>query len=88
MRYLRPNELAEWTSAMRINSAGETRVRTGQSIMRTSGGGVAPANAPKVGGLTETPEEVKARSQKMVDEGNAQIQQALPSLTAVIMLNI
>lgn len=81
VRYLRPNELAEWNSAMRISSAGETRVKTGQSIMKTSGGGSAPANAPKVGGLTETPEQVKVRAQKMVDEGNTQIQQALPSLT-------
>ena len=81
VRYLRSNELVEWSSAMRINSAGETRVKTGQSIQKTSGGGSAPDNAPKVGGLTETAEQLKARTQKMIDEGNAQIQQALPSLT-------
>ena len=80
VRYLRPNELVEWSNALRTNSAGETRVKTGQSIIRTSGGGSAPANAPKVGGLTELPEQVKARAQKMIDEGNAQIQQASPSL--------
>jgi hypothetical protein len=80
-RYLRSNELAEWSGAQRAYAAGETRVKMGQSIQATSGGGSAPANAPKVGGLTETPEQVRARTQKMIDEGNAQMQQALPSLT-------
>lgn len=80
VRYLRTNELVEWNSAMRANSAGETRVKTGQSILKTSGG-TTTENAPKVGGLTETAEQLKARTQKMIDEGNAQIQQALPSLT-------
>ena len=79
--YLKSNELAEWNSAMRINSAGVTRVKTGQSILVTIGGGVADSKGPKVGGLTETPEQIKTRTQKMIDEGNAQIQQALPSLT-------
>ena len=81
VRYLKPNELAEWSGAQRAYSAGETRVKMGQSILATSGGGSVPANAPKVGGLSETPEQVKARTQKMIDEGNAQMQQALPSLT-------
>ncbi len=80
VRYLRSNELVEWSNAMRVNSAGETRVKTGQSIMKTSGGGSLPSNAPKIGSLSESPEQVKIRSQKLIDEGNAQIQQALPSL--------
>ena len=78
VRYLRSNELVEWSNSMRVNSAGETRIKVGQSIMKTSGGAAEKANP---GGLTETPEQVKARTQKMIDEGNAQIQQALPSLT-------
>ena len=80
VRYLRSNELVEWNSAMRIRMAGETRVKTGQSILATVGGSVA-ATSLKGGGLTETPEQVKVRTQKIIDEGNAQIQQALPSLT-------
>jgi len=80
VRYLRSNELVEWNSAMRISMAGETRVKTGQSILATVGGSVA-ATGLKTGGLTETPEQVKVRTQKIIDEGNAQIQQALPSLT-------
>ena len=81
VRYLRPNELVEWTSVLRINSAGEIRVKTGQSILKANTSSSALANAPAAGGLTESPEQVKIRSQKMIDEGNAQIQQALPSLT-------
>jgi len=81
VRYLSSNELVEWSSSMRANSAGEIRVKTGQSIMKTSGGAIADSKGPKIGGLTETPEQVKIRTQKMIDEGNAQIQQALPSLT-------
>lgn len=80
VRYLKPNELIEWNSAMRVTTAGETRVKTGQSIQKTSGGAVADSKGPKIGGLTETPEQVRARTQKMIDEGNAQIQQALPTL--------
>lgn len=80
VRYLKSNELVEWNSAMRITAAGETRAKTGQSIMATSGAAASANKGPKVGGLTETPEQVKARAQKMIDEGNAQIQQALPSL--------
>mgnify|MGYP000966741516 CR=1 FL=1 len=78
-RYLKSNELIEWTSSMRANSAGETRVKTGQSIMKMSND-TLPANAPKAGSISETPEQIKIRAQKIIDEGNAQIQQALPSL--------
>jgi hypothetical protein len=81
VRYLRSNELAEWSGALRAYSEGETRMKMGQSIQATAGGGSAAANAPKVGGLSETPEQVKARTQKMIDEGTAQMQRALPSLT-------
>ena len=80
VRYLKPTELVEWNNATRINGAGETRAKMGQSIIKTSGGAVAESKGPKVGGLTETPEQVKARAQKMIDEGNAQIQQAAPAL--------
>jgi hypothetical protein len=79
-RYLKSNELVEWDSSMRANSAGETRVKTGQSIMKMSND-TLPANAPKVGSISETPEQIKIRAQKIIDGGNAQIQQALPSLT-------
>ncbi|MEI6793913.1 MAG: hypothetical protein WCL05_01590 [Verrucomicrobiota bacterium] len=81
VRYLKPNELIEWNSAMRISAAGESRTRTGQSILKTSGAAVPDSKGPKIGGLTETPEQAKARAQKMIDEGNMQIQQALPVLT-------
>jgi len=81
VRYLQSNELVEWNSAMRITAAGETRAKTGQSILKTSGGAVASGQGPKIGGLTETPDQVKIRAQKIIDEGNAQIQQALPLLT-------
>jgi hypothetical protein len=81
VRYLKPNELAEWNSAMRITMAGDSRAKTGQSVMATVSAIASANKGPKVGGLTETPEQAKARAQKMIDEGNAQIQQALPSLT-------
>jgi hypothetical protein len=80
VRYLKPNEMIEWNSALRVTTAGENRVKTGQSILKTSGAAVADSKGPKIGGLTETPEQLKARTQKMIDEGNAQIQQALPTL--------
>jgi hypothetical protein len=77
---LKPSELAEWHNAMRATSLGQNRVKQGQSIMDTS---IAAANATKgakSGGLTETPEQIKARAQKIIDEGNMQIRQAAPSL--------
>jgi hypothetical protein len=48
------------------------------------GTSVAAANATKgskIGGLTETPEQIKIRAQKIIDEGNLQVQQAAPSLS-------
>ena len=80
VRQLKPSELAEWHNAMRVTTQGQARVRQGQSIMETS---IAAANATKgakAGGLTETPEQIKVRAQKIIDEGNLQVQQAAPSL--------
>ena len=80
VRHLRPTELAEWHNAMRINGLGQARIKQGQSIMDTS---IAAANATKgakAGGLTETPEQIKARAQKIIDEGKSQVQQVAPSL--------
>jgi hypothetical protein len=80
VRQLKPNELAEWHNAMRIKALGQVRVRQGQSIMETSIAAAAATKGMKVGGLTETPEQIKARAQKIIDEGNKQVQQAAPSL--------
>jgi hypothetical protein len=80
VRYLKANELVEWNNALRVTAAGEARVRQGKSIMGTSAAGATGAAAAKTGGLTDTPEQAKARAQKIIDEGNAQIQQAAPSL--------
>jgi len=81
VRLLKPVELAEWHNAMRVTTLGQARIKQGQSIMGTS---VAAANATKgskSGGLTETPEQIKIRAQKIIDEGNLQVQQAAPSLS-------
>ncbi len=82
VKYLKPPELVEWANSQRLTQAGETRARQGNSIMAM----IRPPDpkaikAPTVGGLTEAPEQTKARAQKIIDEGNVQIQQALPSLT-------
>jgi len=81
VRYLKANELVEWNNAMRINAAGEIRIKQGKSILTTSGGAAAANKGPRLGGLTETPEQVTVRAQKIIDEGTAQVRQALPSLT-------
>jgi hypothetical protein len=73
VRYLKSNELVEWNSAMRMTEQGQTRVKQGTSIMTL----VRPVSADK---SAETPEQIKLRGQKIVDEGEAQIQRALPSL--------
>jgi hypothetical protein len=80
VRQLRPAELAEWHNAMRITTLGQSRIKQGQSIMNTSIAAAASTKGMKVGGLTETPEQIKARAQKIIDEGNAQVRQAAPSL--------
>ena len=78
--FLKTPELAEWNNALRLTAAGETRVKTGQSIMAMAATKSA-APGPQVGSLAETPEQAKARAQKVIDEGTRQLQQALPSLT-------
>ena len=73
VRYLNPGELAEWNNSQRITSLGQARIRTGNSIMAANKG-------VKSSGISETPEQVKARTDKMIAEGEAQVQQVLPSL--------
>lgn len=80
VRELKPAELAEWHNAMRITTLGQNRIKQGQSIMDTSIAAAAATNGAKIGGLTETPEQIKARAQKIIDEGNQQVQQVAPSL--------
>ena len=78
VRELKPAELAEWHNAMRINALGEARIKAGQSILKTNA--AAMASGPKIGSLSETPEEIKVRAQKIIDQGNQQVQQVAPSL--------
>ncbi len=80
VRQLKPAELAEWHNAMRITTLGQARIKQGQSIMDTSIAAAAATKGAKTGGLTETPEQIKVRAQKIIDEGNAQVKQAAPSL--------
>ncbi len=65
---------------MRINSLGESRINAGKSIMATSAAAAVSTNGPKIGGLSETPDQIKARAQKIIDEGTAQVRQVAPSL--------
>jgi hypothetical protein len=78
VRYLKPAELAEWHNSMRINALGEGRIKAGQSILTTNAAAVA--SGPKIGSLSETPEQIKVRAQKIIDEGTAQVRQVAPSL--------
>ena len=78
VRYLNPAELAEWHNSMRINALGEGRIKAGQSILTTNAAAVA--SGPKIGSLSETPEQIKVRAQKIIDEGTAQVRQVAPSL--------
>jgi len=80
VRHLKPAELAEWHNSMRVNALGESRIKAGQSILSTSTAASATTNGPKTGGLSETPEQIKARAQKIIDEGTAQVRQVAPSL--------
>jgi hypothetical protein len=73
-RYLNTAERAEWGRAVRQIELGQARVQQGTSIM----------NAPRLetkGAFAETAEQVKARAQKIIDEGRNQLAQAQPSLT-------
>lgn len=75
LRYLKPVEVKEWELYMRMTEQGQQRVQVGTSIVNS-------ANIPrgKSGGVVETPEQVKTRGTGIISEGNAKIQQALPSL--------
>jgi hypothetical protein len=77
---LKPAELAEWHNSMRVNALGESRIRAGQSILATSTAVSASTKGLKNGGLSETPDQIKARAQKIIDEGTAQVRQVAPSL--------
>jgi hypothetical protein len=78
VRQLKPAELAEWHNSMRVNALGEGRIKAGQSILTTNA--AALSNGPKIGSLSETPEQIKVRAQKIIDEGTAQVRQVAPSL--------
>ena len=78
LRQLKPAELAEWHNSMRVNALGEGRIKAGQSILTTNA--AALSNGPKIGSLSETPEQIKVRAQKIIDEGTAQVRQVAPSL--------
>jgi hypothetical protein len=80
VRQLKPAELAEWHNALRITHLGQTRIKQGQSIMDTSIAAAAATKGMKVGGLTETPEQIKERAQKIIDQGNQQVAQVAHSL--------
>jgi hypothetical protein len=73
-RYLNTPERAEWGRAVRQVELGQARVQQGMSIM------AAPRLESK-GAFAETAEQVKARAQKIIDEGRNQLNQAQPSLT-------
>lgn len=69
-RYLRTGELSEWGNAFRMVEQGMSRAQTGQGI-------VGSAATPRIG---ETPEQVRARGEKMIAEGKAMVARAQPSL--------
>ncbi len=68
-------ELSEWGSAMRQVQLGEERVRQGNSIIAS-----AAIKRSTQGAFAETPEQVKARGQKLVNDGTEQIRRAQPSI--------
>ena len=86
VRLLNPAELAEWHNVMRVTALGQARIKQGQSIMGTSIAAAAATKGSKTGGLTETPEQIKIRAQKIIDQGNAQVQQVAPSLARLRQL--
>jgi hypothetical protein len=73
--YLTRAELSEWGNALRQIQAGEERVRQGNSIIAS-----AAIKRSTLGAFSETPEQVRARGQKLVNDGNEQIRRAQPSL--------
>ncbi len=78
--YLKPVEAAEWHNAVRLNAEGEKRRGQGESIMKTSLAASAASRVAQNGLLAETPEQIRARAQKIIDQGNLQIRQVAPSL--------
>jgi hypothetical protein len=83
---LRPPELLEWHGSMQAVAQGETRLKQGQSIMATSLSAANSSKLGKLGGLTDSPEKIRLRAQKIIDEGNTQIQQAMPSVRRLRLL--
>ena len=75
VKYLKSNqgEVTEWSKALRQLELGQQRFQQGNSIL----------NAPRItttGAFQETPEQVKARAQKIIDEGKAQMATATATL--------
>lgn len=74
-QYLKANqgEVIEWGRAVQQLEKGQQRLQQGNSIL----------NAPRItttGAFQETPEQVKARAQKIIDEGKAQVSGAAVTL--------
>jgi hypothetical protein len=74
-QYLKANqgEVIEWGKALRQHELGQQRLQQGNSML----------NAPRItttGAFQETPEQAKARAQKIIDEGKAQIISATATL--------
>jgi hypothetical protein len=74
-QYLKANqgEVIEWGRALQQFEKGQQRLQQGNSIL----------NAPRItttGAFQETPEQVKARAQKIIDEGKAQVSAAAVTL--------
>ena len=75
LKYLKSNqgEVTEWSKATRQFELGQQRFQQGNSIL----------NAPRittVGAFQETAEQSKARAQKIIDEGKAQMASASATL--------
>ena len=74
-QYLKANqgEVMEWSKAIQQFEKGQQRFQQGNSIL----------NAPRIttaGAFQETPEQAKARAQKIIDEGKTQMASATLSL--------
>jgi hypothetical protein len=74
-QYLKANqgEVVEWGKALQQLEKGQQRLQQGNSIL----------NAPRItttGAFQETPEQAKARAQKIIDEGKAQMSAAAATL--------
>ena len=74
-QYLKANqgEVIEWGKALQQLDKGQQRLQQGNSIL----------NAPRItttGAFQETPEQAKARAQKIIDEGKAQVASATATL--------